>query len=103
MRTGVYAIVWPVTVLGLLSGCATTSATPKPKGPLVAAEMQRLQIASAGYTGCMPTDNAISNDGIVLTGEVWNATCNGKVYLCSAIAWTGDWGSATMSCAPVAR
>src|SRR5689334_15004658 len=42
-----------------------------------------LKTVSAGYTGCLPDANEISN---VNSGRgTWNATCQGKVYLCSAV------------------
>jgi hypothetical protein len=40
---------------------------------------------------------SLSGDG----GGLWNATCKGKVYLCSAAGSVG--GSSSFSCAPVAN
>lgn len=100
MRLRVSTIVALVTTLGLVSGCET-SATPQVMTHVPTTELQRLQAASAGHTGCMPVDNAISNDGMVTAGEVWNATCNGKVYLCSAVTFLGN--SASVSCAPAVK
>jgi hypothetical protein len=100
MRIRIRTIVWPVTVLGVAAGCAT-SATPQAITHPVATQLQTLQVASAGHTGCMPVDNAISNDGVVTNGQIWNATCNGKLYLCSAVTFGGS--SASVSCAPAAR
>jgi hypothetical protein len=37
----------------------------------------------AGYTGCLPAENQISNVHDDLGGATWNATCKGKVFLCS--------------------
>ena len=62
----------------------------------------QLKIISAGHTGCAPEQLSISNfhANTFGGGEVWNATCNGKVYLCSGVAGksSGDY-----SCAPVAN
>jgi hypothetical protein len=59
----------------------------------------RLKTISAGYTGCTPDQLTITKlDGTHFGGnEMWNATCNGKVYLCSGEV-SGD-----HSCAPVAK
>jgi hypothetical protein len=56
---------------------------------------KQLQTVSAGHTGCPPAENEISNIGGHIT---WNATCKGKVYLCSGVS-TGE----SFSCAPVAQ
>jgi hypothetical protein len=42
-----------------------------------------LQLESAGFTGCTPENNEISN--IKGLGSYWNATCNGKKYLCTSL------------------
>jgi hypothetical protein len=61
-----------------------------------------LKTVSAGHTGCTPEQLTISNHqtNTFGGGETWNATCNGKVYLCSGVAAksSGDY-----SCAPVAK
>jgi hypothetical protein len=62
-----------------------------------------LKTISAGHTGCTPDQLTISNlqhVGTFGSGETWNATCNGKVYLCSGVSGksSGDY-----SCAPVAQ
>jgi outer membrane murein-binding lipoprotein Lpp len=58
----------------------------------------RLKMVSAGYTGCRPDANDISNVIANLDGSgLWNATCKGKVYLCSAV---GSGQSESFSCAP---
>jgi hypothetical protein len=55
-----------------------------------------LKLISAGHTGCTPEQLTISNvQGPGAT--LWNATCNGKTYLCSAYA-TGK-SSGDYSCA----
>jgi hypothetical protein len=59
----------------------------------------RLKVISAGHTGCTPDQITITKtDGTHFGGtEMWNATCNGKVYLCSGEI------SGEHSCAPVAN
>jgi hypothetical protein len=54
-----------------------------------------LKLISAGHTGCTPDQLTISN--VQGPGSMWNATCNGKTYLCSGVA-TGK-SSAEFSCA----
>jgi len=63
-----------------------------------------LKTISAGHTGCTPDQIAISNDATKNFGtdETWNATCSGKVYLCSG-ASTGYKAPMQYSCAPVAN
>ena len=65
--------------------------------------MDQLKTVSAGHTGCTPENITISNRRTTMMGnnETWNATCNGKVYLCSGVA-TGK-SSADFSCAPAAE
>jgi hypothetical protein len=62
----------------------------------------QLKTISAGHTGCTPEQISISNfhADTFGGGEVWNATCNGKVYICSGVAGkaSGDY-----SCAPAAN
>jgi hypothetical protein len=45
----------------------------------------KLRVVSAGYTGCKPEDNQISNvtDQKANGPGTWNATCGGRTYLCS--------------------
>jgi hypothetical protein len=82
-------------LLAGISGCAFVSV----KSPAV---QNQLQLASAGHTGCLPGDNAITNVNLDLSGVgTWNATCKGKVYLCAAIS-SGNQASET-SCAPLAQ
>jgi hypothetical protein len=81
-------------VLGL-SGCTAIA-----NSPLVAAQ---LKIVSAGHTGCLPDDNELSNISMSANGSgLWNATCKGKVYLCSAVGSAGSY-SESYACAPVAN
>ena len=80
-------LVRPIVVAALVqaaTGCAITT--------------DHLKTVSAGHTGCAPEQITISNRthiGVVGTAETWNATCNGKVYLCSGVDATGEY-----SCAP---
>jgi hypothetical protein len=69
-----------------------------------AASIPKLQVVSAGHTGCAPDDNAISNVVTQHGGLVWNATCKGTAYLCSAMD-TGSTtaSSAVVSCAPAVK
>jgi hypothetical protein len=53
-----------------------------------------LKLISAGHTGCTPDQLTISN----VRGALWNASCNGKTYLCSGVS-VGQ-SSAEFSCAP---
>ena len=61
----------------------------------------QLKAVSAGHTGCTPDQLTISNHQYNMYGETWNATCNGKVYLCSGVA-SGK-SSEDFSCAPVPK
>jgi hypothetical protein len=82
-------------VLTGISGCVPLS----PDTPLV---IHELQMVSAGHTGCLPAENEISQNNYNLNGSgTWNATCKGKVYLCSAVSLSG--GGLFFSCAPAAR
>jgi hypothetical protein len=78
----------PVTVIFtiMLSAPACVSVT------------DQLKTASAGHTGCAPEQLTISNLRSAGGGLLWNATCNGKTYLCSEVA-SGK-SSAEYSCAP---
>jgi hypothetical protein len=82
--------MWQLILLGTL--CPPLLAL----GGCVAMARPALQQISAGYTGCLPADNQISNVDDALIGATWNATCKGKVYLCSS-AQNAD------HCAPVAQ
>jgi hypothetical protein len=81
------------TVLAAFALIATTGC---------AISIDQLKTVSAGRTGCTPDQVAISNraqtGGRLGTGETWNATCNGQVYLCSALV-----GLRETSCMPAAR
>ena len=58
----------------------------------------QLKTASAGHTGCTPEQLTLSNIRTAEGGLLWNATCNGKTYLCSSVM-TGK-SDAEYSCAP---
>jgi len=81
------------TALAALALVATTGC---------AISTDQLKTVSAGRTGCTPDQVAITNraqtGGLVGTGETWNATCNGQVYLCSARVGLRD-----PSCTPAAK
>ena len=63
---------------------------------------EKLKTVSAGYTGCRPEENELSNVVAKPDGSgTWNATCKGKTYLCSAISTLDD--SESFHCAPVAQ
>jgi hypothetical protein len=77
-----------------LTGCASVANS--------ALVVKHLKIVSAGHTGCLPDENEISNVKSDPDGSgTWNATCNGRVYLCSAVASVGN--SESYNCAPVAK
>ena len=84
-----------LVTLAVASGCVSVTAN----SPIVTA---RLQLVSAGHTGCLPGDNVIANVNANADGSgTWNATCQGSVYLCSAVASVNQ--SESFSCAPVAK
>ena len=78
----------------LVSACVTAPASLATSSYVT----QSLQMISAGHTGCQPADNTISNIQMGLNGSgIWNATCNGKTYLCSAFQGVNP--SESYSCA----
>lgn len=79
----------------VLAGCGTVA--DQLNHPATTPEVIKgYQFVSAGYTGCQPADNAISAPPRDLgIGEIWQATCKGKTYLCTSREST--------SCAPVAQ
>ena len=84
------------TVLALIVGCA---AVPSTNSTII---VDRLKMVSAGHTGCLPDANEISNVKMNLDGSgLWNATCKGRTYLCSAVGSVGN--SESFSCAQVAQ
>jgi hypothetical protein len=83
--------------LAAIPGCV--SATAPVKSPTME---RQLQLASAGHTGCLPADNAISNSNVSMSGTgTWNATCKDRIYLCSAVSSGNQ--AYEYSCAPVAQ
>jgi len=87
--------VIPVAMAVATGGCVALSAD----SPLV---QQKLKTVSAGYTGCTPEENVLTNVSAKPDGSgTWNATCKGKVYLCSGVAAVGN--SESFHCAPVAQ
>ena len=58
----------------------------------------RLKTASAGHTGCTPEQMTVADIRTAGGGLLWNASCNGKTYLCSAVT-TGK-SDTEYSCAP---
>lgn len=59
-----------------------------------------LRTWSAGQTGCVPDAIEVSGSKAVVGGVMWNATCNGKRYLCTNLG-TGT-NSDQVSCAVAA-
>jgi len=78
-----------------LSGCTTAQMTQiVTNSP---AFIDQLKVISAGHTGCMPDDNAISVVWSRIDGSsLWTASCKGKTYLCSSVSTPG---ATTFSCA----
>jgi hypothetical protein len=75
-----------VSLLPALGGCASAT--------------EQAQLMSAGYTGCMPTENRISNLEVKPHEMAWSATCQSQRYLCTSVK-TGKDASST-HCAPAA-
>jgi hypothetical protein len=70
MRTE-FQIAILVGMVAALAGCITPD---------------QLKAQSAGQTGCAPAAIDVSTPQGVTGGYMWNATCNGKKYLCTAIS-----------------
>jgi hypothetical protein len=82
VRIGVFGAVL------FMSGCASLA-----NSPLI---INQLKIRSAGFTGCAVDANVITNVAGNADGSgTWNATCKGKVYLCSQ----GSSSAPTYGCA----
>ncbi len=60
-----------------------------------------LKTQAAGHTGCVPDVIEVSGLQPVTGGYMWNATCDGKKYLCTDLM-SGN-KSAEVSCAPAAQ
>jgi hypothetical protein len=60
------------------SGCVDLNTSPSVQG--------KLKAVSAGYTGCPPGDNVLSNVAMHADRSgIWHATCKGKTFLCTAV------------------
>ena len=79
-----------LAILCLASGCTVSASLVQ----------DRLKLISAGHTGCLPDENEITNVSTRSDGSgIWNATCKGRTYLCTAVGSVGN--SEAFSCAPV--
>ena len=77
-----------------MTGCVSMGSLAN--SPVV---IDQLKIRSAGFTGCATERNEISNVNPRPDGSgTWNATCKGKIYLCSQGSLAGHAGP--YSCAP---
>jgi hypothetical protein len=45
----------------------------------------QLKALSAGHIGCAPEQIAVANRRVAEGVLLWNASCNGKTYLCSQV------------------
>lgn len=79
--------------LGILAAIAAVSAA--------CVSPARLQSQSAGQTGCAPDAIEVTQPQGITGGYMWNATCSGKKYLCTALS-SGK-SSAQVSCAVAAQ
>jgi hypothetical protein len=76
-----------------MTGCVSMGSLAN--SPVV---INQLKIRSAGYTGCTTEANEISNVNPRPDGSgTWNATCKGKIYLCSQGSSEGH--ASSYSCA----
>ena len=92
------AIATVLVSLAAVPSCVSNSNSTPAKLPAIKAE---LQLASAGHTGCLPGENEISNSNVNMNGTgTWNATCKGRIYLCSAVSSGNE--AVEYSCAPIA-
>jgi hypothetical protein len=57
----------------------------------------QLKAQSAGQIGCVPDAIEVSKPQSLTDGYMWNATCNGKKYLCTTLM------SGQVSCALAAQ
>ena len=81
MNTKKFGIALLVAAIAVVSGCSAMANMP--------VIQEKLKIVSAGYTGCMPEENELSNLAFRPDGSgTWNASCKGKTYLCSTVATT---------------
>jgi hypothetical protein len=95
MTSAALRVILIVALSSGASGCVPLSAN----SPMI---QDRLKVISAGHTGCAPDENLLSNVVAHSDGSgIWNATCKGKMYLCTAVVSDGH--SESISCAPVAQ
>ncbi len=58
----------------------------------------KLKLISAGYTGCVPEQNTLTNISANYGGDgQWNTTCKGQTWLCTSVGQTN--GGAQYQCA----
>jgi hypothetical protein len=96
MNTHASRVIAVIPLLAIAAGCTPLSV----KSPIL---VKRMQLISAGHTGCLPDDNEISNVTPAFEGHViWNATCKGKVYLCTEVS-SALGGGESFSCAPAVQ
>jgi hypothetical protein len=101
VTTNMYRGAVLLGTIATLAGCSTQMATAMVSNSPDAIE--RLQVASAGHTGCRPENNSISVVWMKPDGSgVWQATCQGKVYLCSVVSSPGS-NAQDISCAPAVQ
>jgi hypothetical protein len=88
-----------IPLIGIFAAGASGCVAMAVNSPVV---QGKLQLVSAGYTGCMPGENVLSNVAPNADGSgIWNATCKDKVYLCTAVSSVEH--SMSFHCAPVAQ
>jgi hypothetical protein len=86
--------VTKISQFGVLTALSTITMGCAPIPPLPV----ELKTQSAGQTGCVPDAIEVSKGQFVPGGYMWNATCNGKKYLCTDLSSGAK--SAQVSCAP---
>jgi len=102
MKVRGLSITLLATTVIATTGCAPMPANPPPVPTSSSLIINPLKLGSAGHTGCLPDENVVSKVALNPDGSgTWNATCKGKVYLCSAVALRGN--SQSVSCAPIAQ
>jgi hypothetical protein len=58
----------------------------------------KLKLVSAGYTGCVPEENVLTNVSAQFDGSGrWNASCKGQTWLCTSVGQVD--GGAQYHCA----
>jgi hypothetical protein len=98
VRSASYFVACLLSVVVHLSGCVAIGNPPAPSLRLE----DKLKLISAGYTGCAPQDNELSNINAWLNGDgTWNATCKEKNFLCTSVGQVEQ--GVHYHCAPVAQ